>query len=71
MEFAFLSSVKSKCSVDCRLDNELALRTTVEADIDNLHGLHEEYTMVTSPMEGELEILQDELNFIKKNHAEV
>uniref|UniRef100_A0A8C4QMK6 IF rod domain-containing protein n=1 Tax=Eptatretus burgeri TaxID=7764 RepID=A0A8C4QMK6_EPTBU len=51
-------------------DNEFALRTSVEADIDNLHGLHEEYMMASSSMQGELELLQDELNFMKKNHAE-
>uniref|UniRef100_UPI00358FBA92 keratin, type 1 cytoskeletal 11-like n=1 Tax=Myxine glutinosa TaxID=7769 RepID=UPI00358FBA92 len=53
-----------------KLDNETTLRTTVEADIDNLHGLRDEYTMVTSSMKGELEALQDELDFLKKNHAE-
>uniref|UniRef100_UPI00358FD561 keratin, type 1 cytoskeletal 11-like isoform X2 n=1 Tax=Myxine glutinosa TaxID=7769 RepID=UPI00358FD561 len=53
-----------------KLDNEITLRSTVEADIDNLHGLRSEYTMVTSSIAGELELLQDELNFMKKNHAE-
>uniref|UniRef100_UPI00358F2EAA keratin, type 1 cytoskeletal 11-like isoform X2 n=1 Tax=Myxine glutinosa TaxID=7769 RepID=UPI00358F2EAA len=53
-----------------KLDNETTLRTTVEADIDNLHGLRDEYTMATSSMKGELEALQDELDFLKKNHAE-
>uniref|UniRef100_UPI00358EB129 keratin, type 1 cytoskeletal 11-like n=1 Tax=Myxine glutinosa TaxID=7769 RepID=UPI00358EB129 len=53
-----------------KLDNETTLRTIVEADIDKLHGLHQEYTMATSSMNGELEALQDELDFLKKNHAE-